>query len=87
MPWRIEDEVRKLGADYIQAGAFRSFAIRDGNLVIGRQTSPARKPPSSSKPSGADPDSTTALSAWHATGRPVAVVRPRTLFAIAGLRP
>jgi putative intracellular protease/amidase len=37
MPWRIEDEVRKLGANYIQAGAFRSFAIRDGNLVTGQQ--------------------------------------------------
>ena len=32
---RIEDEVRKLGANYIQAGAFKSFAIRDGNLVTG----------------------------------------------------
>jgi putative intracellular protease/amidase len=37
MPWRIEDEVKKLGANYIQAGAFRSFAIRDGNLVTGQQ--------------------------------------------------
>lgn len=37
MPWRIEDEVRKLGANGIQAGAFRSFAIRDGNLVTGQQ--------------------------------------------------
>jgi putative intracellular protease/amidase len=37
MPWRIEDEVRKLGANYIQAGALRSFAIRDGNLVTGQQ--------------------------------------------------
>jgi putative intracellular protease/amidase len=37
MPWRIEDVVRKLGANYIQAGAFKSFAIRDGNLVTGQQ--------------------------------------------------
>jgi putative intracellular protease/amidase len=37
MPWRVEDEVRKLGANYIQAGPFRSFAIRDGNLVTGQQ--------------------------------------------------
>lgn len=37
MPWRVEDEVRKLGANYVQAGAFRSFAIRDGNLVTGQQ--------------------------------------------------
>ena len=37
MPWRVEDELRRLGANYIQAGAFRSFAIRDGNLVTGQQ--------------------------------------------------
>jgi putative intracellular protease/amidase len=37
MPWRIEDELRNLGANFIQAGAFRSFAIRDGNLVTGQQ--------------------------------------------------
>jgi putative intracellular protease/amidase len=37
MPWRIEDELNRLGANYIQAGAFRSFAIRDGNLVTGQQ--------------------------------------------------
>jgi len=37
MPWRIEDSLRALGANFIQAGAFRSFAIRDGNLVTGQQ--------------------------------------------------
>jgi putative intracellular protease/amidase len=37
MPWRIEDALKQLGANYIQAGAFRSFAIRDGNLVTGQQ--------------------------------------------------
>jgi putative intracellular protease/amidase len=37
MPWRVEDELRRLGANYIQAGAFRSFAVRDGNLVTGQQ--------------------------------------------------
>jgi putative intracellular protease/amidase len=37
MPWRIEDELRKLGANYIQAGLWRSFAVRDGNLVTGQQ--------------------------------------------------
>jgi putative intracellular protease/amidase len=37
MPWRIEDEVRKLGANYIQAGLWKGFAIRDGNLVTGQQ--------------------------------------------------
>ena len=37
MPWRIEDELKKLGANYVQAGLWRSFAIRDGNLVTGQQ--------------------------------------------------
>ena len=37
MPWRIEDELKKLGANYIQAGRWKGFAIRDGNLVTGQQ--------------------------------------------------
>ena len=37
MPWRIEDELKKLGANYVQAGLWRGFAIRDGNLVTGQQ--------------------------------------------------
>ena len=37
MPWRIEDEVSKLGANYVQAGLWKGFAIRDGNLVTGQQ--------------------------------------------------
>jgi putative intracellular protease/amidase len=37
MPWRIEDELRRLGANYVQAGLWRSFAVRDGNLVTGQQ--------------------------------------------------
>ena len=37
MPWRIEDSLKELGANFIQAGAFRPFAIRDGNLVTGQQ--------------------------------------------------
>jgi putative intracellular protease/amidase len=37
MPWRIEDEMRKIGANYVQAGLWRSFAIRDGNLITGQQ--------------------------------------------------
>jgi putative intracellular protease/amidase len=37
MPWRIEDSLKDLGANYIQAGAFKPFAIRDGNLVTGQQ--------------------------------------------------
>jgi putative intracellular protease/amidase len=37
MPWRIEDELKALGANYVQAGLWRSFAVRDGNLVTGQQ--------------------------------------------------
>jgi putative intracellular protease/amidase len=37
MPWRIEDELRRLGANYVRSGRFRGFAIRDGNLVTGQQ--------------------------------------------------
>jgi len=35
MPWRIEDELKKLGANYVQAGRWRGFAIRDGTLITG----------------------------------------------------
>lgn len=37
MPWRIEDELKRLGANFVQAGLFRAFAVRDGNLVTGQQ--------------------------------------------------
>lgn len=37
MPWRIEDELRKLGANFVQGGLWRGFAVRDGNLVTGQQ--------------------------------------------------
>src|SRR5262245_37340631 len=37
MPWRIENELRKLGANYIQAGLWRGFAVRDGHLISGTQ--------------------------------------------------
>lgn len=37
MPWRVEDELKKAGANFVQAGLWRSFAVRDGNLVTGQQ--------------------------------------------------
>ncbi|WP_448955397.1 type 1 glutamine amidotransferase domain-containing protein [Labrys neptuniae] len=37
MPWRIGDEMKKIGANYVQAGLWRGFAIRDGNLITGQQ--------------------------------------------------
>ena len=29
--------LKRLGADYIQAGLWKGFAVRDGNLVTGQQ--------------------------------------------------
>ena len=37
MPWRIEDEMKAIGANFVQGGLWRSFAVRDGNLVTGQQ--------------------------------------------------
>lgn len=37
MPWRIEDELKRIGANYIQSGLWKGFAIRDGNLITGQQ--------------------------------------------------
>lgn len=37
MPWRIEDELRALGANFVRDGMWRGFAIRDGNLITGQQ--------------------------------------------------
>jgi putative intracellular protease/amidase len=37
MPWRIEDRLKDLGANYVQGGLWRGFAVRDGNLVTGQQ--------------------------------------------------
>lgn len=37
MPWRIEDEMKRLGANFVQAGIWRAFAVRDGNLITGQQ--------------------------------------------------
>jgi putative intracellular protease/amidase len=37
MPFRIEDEARGRGANFIQAGLFKAFAVRDGRLITGQQ--------------------------------------------------
>jgi putative intracellular protease/amidase len=37
MPWRIEDELKRIGANYVQAGLWRGFAVRDENLITGQQ--------------------------------------------------
>ncbi len=43
MPFRIEDEARARGANYIQAGLFKAFAVRDMNLITGQQQYSGRK--------------------------------------------
>ena len=36
MPFRIEDEARKIGANFVSAGLWKEFAIRDGRLITGQ---------------------------------------------------
>jgi putative intracellular protease/amidase len=43
MPFRVEDEARARGANYVQAGLFKAFAIRDMNLITGQQQYSGRK--------------------------------------------
>jgi putative intracellular protease/amidase len=43
MPFRIEDEARARGANYVQAGLFKAFAVRDMNLITGQQQYSGRK--------------------------------------------
>jgi len=42
-PWRIEDKLKKLGANHVQAGRWRGFAIRDGNLITSQQNFSGRE--------------------------------------------
>lgn len=37
MPFRIEDEAQKLGANFLTEAAFSPYAVRDGNLITGQQ--------------------------------------------------
>jgi putative intracellular protease/amidase len=37
MPFRIEDEAKQLGANFITKEAFASHALQDGNLITGQQ--------------------------------------------------
>jgi hypothetical protein len=37
MPFRIEDEAKARGANFMQAGLFKPFAVRDQNLITGQQ--------------------------------------------------
>jgi putative intracellular protease/amidase len=37
MPFRIEDEAKKLGANFVTKEAFDPHAVKDGNLITGQQ--------------------------------------------------
>ncbi|MEL6354063.1 MAG: type 1 glutamine amidotransferase domain-containing protein [Cyanobacteria bacterium J06627_28] len=37
MPFRIEDEAKKLDANFVTAEAFSAYALQDGNLITGQQ--------------------------------------------------
>jgi putative intracellular protease/amidase len=43
MPWRLEPALKERGANYVSAGLFKAFAIRDGRLVTGQQQYSGRK--------------------------------------------
>jgi putative intracellular protease/amidase len=43
MPFRVEDELKARGANYVQGGLFKAFAVRDGRLITGQQQYSARK--------------------------------------------
>jgi putative intracellular protease/amidase len=43
MPWRVEDVLRERGANYVQGGLFKAFAVRDGRLITGQQQYSGRR--------------------------------------------
>ena len=43
MPWRVEDELTERGANYVQGGLFKAYAVRDGRLITGQQQYSGRK--------------------------------------------
>jgi putative intracellular protease/amidase len=43
MPFRLEDELKSRGANYVQGGLFKAFAVRDGRLITGQQQYSASK--------------------------------------------
>jgi putative intracellular protease/amidase len=43
MPWRVEDVFKERGANYINGGLFKAFAVRDGRLITGQQQYSGRK--------------------------------------------
>jgi putative intracellular protease/amidase len=43
MPWRVQDVLKERGANYVQGGLFKAFAVRDGRLITGQQQYSGRK--------------------------------------------
>ena len=43
MPFRLEDALKERGANYVSAGLFKAFAVRDGNLITGQQQYSGRR--------------------------------------------
>ena len=43
MSWRIEDVLKERGANYINGGLFKAFAVREGRLITGQQQYSGRK--------------------------------------------
>ena len=43
MPFRVEDELKGRGANYVQGGLFKAFVVRDGRLITGQQQYSGRK--------------------------------------------
>jgi len=43
MPWRVEDVLKERGANYVQGGLFKAYAVRDGRLITGQQQYSGRK--------------------------------------------
>jgi putative intracellular protease/amidase len=43
LPWRIEDRLKAIGANYVQARALAGVRGSDGNLVTGQQNFPGHE--------------------------------------------
>jgi putative intracellular protease/amidase len=43
MPWRVEEVLKQRGANYVNGGLFKAFAVRDGRLITGQQQYSGRK--------------------------------------------
>ena len=43
MPWRVQDALVERGANYVSAGLFKAFVVRDGRLITGQQHYSGRK--------------------------------------------